>query len=93
MKCKPDLREKMFGNIVCSGGKNMFPGIAERIAEEIKTLSNTLSKIKVVAPPERIKTVWLGGSILASLSTFKQLSITKKDYDEIGLSIVEKRCF
>jgi hypothetical protein len=28
-------------------------------------------KIKIVAPPERKYSVWIGGSILASLSTFK----------------------
>jgi hypothetical protein len=30
-------------------------------------------KIKVVAPPERKYSVWIGGSILASLSTFQQV--------------------
>merc|ERR1712176_1471179 len=30
-------------------------------------------KIKVVAPPERKYSVWIGGSILSSLSTFQQM--------------------
>merc|ERR1712003_69799 len=33
----------------------------------------TTMYIKVVAPPERKYSVWIGGSILASLSTFQQM--------------------
>ena len=32
-------------------------------------------KIKIIAPPERKYSVWIGGSILASLSTFQQMWI------------------
>ncbi|KAG0326605.1 PHD finger protein 10 [Dissophora globulifera] len=39
-------------------------------------------KIKIVAPPERKYSVWIGGSILASLSTFQQMWISKMEYDE-----------
>ena len=34
-------------------------------------------KIKIIAPPERKYSVWIGGSILASLSTFQQMWISK----------------
>merc|ERR1712130_559288 len=33
-------------------------------------------KIKIIAPPERKYSVWIGGSILASLSTFQQMWIS-----------------
>merc|ERR1711862_20151 len=39
-------------------------------------------KIKIIAPPERKYSVWIGGSILASLSTFQQMWISKQEYDE-----------
>merc|ERR1712025_865219 len=41
-------------------------------------------KIKIIAPRERKYSVWIGGSILASLSTFQQMWITKQEYDECG---------
>jgi actin-related protein len=53
----------------------MFPGIADRMSKEITALAPSSMKIKVVAPPERKYSVWIGGSILASLSTFQQVSI------------------
>ena len=46
-----------------------------------------------VAPPERKYSVWIGGSILASLSTFQQMWISKQEYDESGPSIVHRKCF
>ena len=50
-------------------------------------------KIKIIAPPERKYSVWIGGSILASLSTFQQMWISKQEYDECGPSIVHRKCF
>ena len=35
-------------------------------------------KVEVIAPPERMQSAWLGGSILASLSNFQQMFITKQ---------------
>lgn len=35
--------------------------------------------------------VWIGGSILASLSTFQQMWISKQEYDESGPSIVHRK--
>jgi actin beta/gamma 1 len=43
---------------------------------------------QVIAPPERKYSTWIGGSILASLSTFQQSWITKEEYDEQGPTVV-----
>ena len=75
MKCDVDIRKDLYGNIVLSGGSTMFPGIADRMSKEISALAPSSMKIKVVAPPERKYSVWIGGSILASLSTFQQVSL------------------
>ncbi|XP_076927892.1 actin-like [Bidens hawaiensis] len=93
MKCDVDIRKDLYGNIVLSGGTTMFPGIADRMSKEITALAPSSMKIKVVAPPERKYSVWIGGSILASLSTFQQMWISKAEYDESGPSIVHRKCF
>ena len=51
----------------------MYPGIADRMQKEITALAPSTMKIKIIAPPERKYSVWIGGSILASLSTFQQV--------------------
>jgi actin-related protein len=93
MKCDVDIRKDLYANIVLSGGTTMFPGIAERLTKEITALAPATMKIKVVAPPERKYSVWIGGSILSSLSTFQAMWITKGEYDESGPSIVHRKCF
>lgn len=93
MKCDLDVRKELYGNIVMSGGTTMFPGIAERMQKEITALAPSSMKVKIIAPPERKYSVWIGGSILASLSTFQQMWISKQEYDESGPSIVHHKCF
>ena len=74
-------------------GTTMYPGIADRMQKEITSLAPSTMKIKIIAPPERKYSVWIGGSILASLSTFQQMWISKQEYDESGPSIVHRKCF
>ena len=85
--------QDLYGNVVLSGGTTMFPGIADRMQKEMSALAPPTMKIKIIAPPERKYSVWIGASILASLSTFQQMWISKKEYDESGPSIVHRKCF
>jgi actin beta/gamma 1 len=82
-----------YGNIVMSGGTTMFPGIPERLRKEVTALAPSTMKIHVVVPPERKFSVWIGGSIPSSLSTFQAMWITRAEYDESGPSIVHRKCF
>jgi len=93
MKCDVDVRKDLYGNIVLSGGTTMFSGIAERLNKEVVALAPSTVKIKVVAPAERKYSVWIGGSILSSLSTFQTMWITKAEYEESGPGIVHRKCF
>jgi len=92
LKCDVDIRKDLYANIVMSGGSTMYKGIQERMTKEITALAPPTMKIKVVAPPERKYSVWIGGSILSSLSTFENMWITKEEYDESGPSIVHRKC-
>jgi actin beta/gamma 1 len=93
MKCDVDIRSHLYGNVVLSGGTTMFAGIGERMTKELSALAPPTMKIKVIAPPERKYSVWIGGSILSSLSTFQQMWISKAEYDESGPAIVHRKCF
>ena len=93
LKCDVDVRKDLYANTVLSGGTTMYPGIKERMEKEMKSLAPSAMTIKVIAPPERKVSVWIGGSILASLSTFQTMWISKQEYDEMGASIVHSKCF
>merc|ERR1712023_238075 len=88
-----DIRKDLYANTVLSGGTTMYTGIADRMHKEISALAPPTMKVKIIAPPERKYSVWIGGSILASLSTFQQMWISKEEYDESGPSIVHRKCF
>jgi len=93
MKCDVDIRRDLYNNIVLSGGTTMFPGLADRMLKEVQALAPSAMKVKIIAPNERKYSVWIGGSILASLNTFSQMWISKTEYDECGPSIVHRKCF
>ena len=59
----------------------MFGGLPERLNGEVTQLAPAEFTVKVSR-----------GSILASLSGFQQMWISKADYDEAGASIVHLKC-
>lgn len=93
LKCDMTIRRAMYENIVLSGGSTMFPGFADRMCKELSILAPPTIKVKLVAAPERKYSVWIGGSILSSLSLFEAAWISKDEYDETGPSIVHRKCF
>ncbi|KAK0735038.1 actin family [Lasiosphaeria miniovina] len=89
-----DLRPNLVGNIVVTGSTSLLNGFNDRLNQELTNMYPGL-KIKIHAAgltSERRFGAWIGGSILASLGTFHQMWISRKEYDENGAGIVEKRC-
>lgn len=76
-----------------AGGSTLFPGYGERLLHEVRHHSQAPreTKIRIAAPPERLYTTWIGGSILASLSTFKTLWVTRSDYLEHGARLLHSK--
>ena len=93
MKCDVDVRKDFFTNIVLSGGTTLYKGMTERLTTDIGHLAPPKMDVDIVALPERKYSVWIGGSVLASLSTFNDMWISKREYAECGPSIVHRKCF
>lgn len=86
-----DLRKTLFGNIVLSGGSTLTKGFGDRLLHEVQRLAVKDMRIKIFAPQERKYTTWIGGSILAGLSTFKKVRLAiDSENDEQKLTIA--RC-
>lgn len=89
-----DLRAHLLQNIIVTGGSTLLNGFTERLNSEL-TILYPGARIKLQAAgltQERRFGAWIGGSILGSLGTFHQMWISRKEYEEFGASIVEKRC-
>nr|QGN00896.1 ActL3 [Drosophila affinis] len=93
LKCDEDIRQKMYENIMLSGGTTTLPYFADRLEQELAALAPSGTKIGIVAPADRQFSSWIGGSILSSLPTFKNMWIDKHEYEEVGPSIVHRKCF
>jgi len=71
--------------------------MTDRIREEVEGIVHTHTpgwRVKVLSSglTERAVCSWLGGSILGSLGSFHEMWITKKEYEEHGASIVNRKC-
>lgn len=76
------------------GDEHAFP---DRLRDEIEAIVHRHTpnwRVKVTSPnvSERAICSWLGGSILGSLGTFQDMWISKKDYEEFGAAIVNRKC-
>ncbi|KAG9508705.1 Beta-centractin [Fragariocoptes setiger] len=88
-----DLRKVFLENIVLSGGSTLFKGFGERLLGEVKKAVPKNSHIKIYSPPKRLYSTWTGGSILASLGTFKRMWVSKREYEEEGHRAIHRKTF
>ena len=81
--CDSDLKQNLYENIVLAGGSTLMPGFRDRFEDEIVRIAENNAKvdINVYADLHRKNAAWIGGSMLASFSTFKDMCITKEEYD------------
>ena len=67
-----NVKRDLYQNIILSGGTTLFSGLPERLTKEVKYLvpESMKNNVKVIAAPERKYSIWIGGSILSTISTF-----------------------
>lgn len=90
MKSDIDLRSTLFSQVVLAGGSTLIPGFGDRMLYEVRSRSPSHTKIRISAPPDRINSTFVGGSILASLATFKSMWTSKTEYEEHGSNILHR---
>jgi actin-related protein 4 len=89
-----ESRPNLLNNIVVVGGTSLLHGFTDRLQSELMTAFPS-PRIRIQASgqtADRLYAPWVGGSILSSVGTFHQMWVSKKEYEEHGASIVEKRC-
>ncbi|KAK1443989.1 actin [Babesia gibsoni] len=92
--CEPELHRNLFSNILLTGGSSLFSCFPERCEKDIRELVNGNANVKVHhGSKNRDTTVWVGGSVVAALSTFQQMWVTRADYDESGPTVIHRKCF
>ena len=94
-KCDIDIRKYLYYNIVLSGGNTIFKGLKERLTKDIRVLAPESMKeeVRVISSYMSKFAIWIGGSILSTISSFESNWITKTEYEELGATIVHRKCF
>ncbi|KRX08954.1 hypothetical protein PPERSA_08157 [Pseudocohnilembus persalinus] len=92
--CDIDIRKELFQNIVVTGGNSLLNGFCSRLTQKLTDVAPQNSRVKMIAYPsstERKFSSWIGGSILASLGSFQSMWVSKQEYQEQGVSIIDKK--
>ncbi|KYQ91386.1 actin [Tieghemostelium lacteum] len=84
MNCPIETRYRLFNNIILCGGNTMFDGLKSRMEKELTALASSYYKIRIISSPERKYSSFIGSSIRASIATFRDVVISKREYDEVG---------
>lgn len=92
MKCDTDVRADFFKNVVLTGNGTTSDDFITSVRDQLNSLAPNSMTVSVIAPPERSISCWIGGSILASLSTFTEMWVSQAQYDEYGPAIVHRKC-
>jgi actin-related protein len=95
MRCDPDVRKELFACTILTGGTSLLPGLSKRFEKELVARAPSSMRVKApltaaALPVERKFSVWLGGSILASLGTFQPLWVSRKDWLEFGAGVIHR---
>ncbi|XP_056657122.1 actin-3-like isoform X3 [Monodelphis domestica] len=93
MNCDPVLRKIFKMNTILCGGSMAFPGMERRMVKELQAQEHQLTNIKVIVPSECWFSSWCGGSILTGLNSFQHMWIYDYEYQDIGATIIHRRCF
>ncbi|XP_036151584.1 actin, alpha cardiac muscle-like [Myotis myotis] len=91
--CSANQQRALFGSVLLSGGTGSSPSLRARMQRELSALVSPRTKVKVSTCPCSVYSAWMGGSVLCSLSTFKDMWVSSDDYKEEGPSAISRKSF
>ncbi|XP_004482790.1 actin-like protein 9 [Dasypus novemcinctus] len=92
-KVPGEVRRDVAGNVLLCGGSSLFRGFESRFRAELLRSLPPKEHVVVAAQPTRNFSVWIGGSILASLRAFQSCWVRREQYEEQGPHIVYRKCY
>jgi len=100
--CDESLRRDLISNITIAGGTSLLPGLGDRLKVELEAKSDAATPVRVFPSSicreagytsQRKHAAWIGGSIMASLDTFRELKISRQDWEDSGEIALITKCF
>ncbi|KHO01564.1 beta-lactamase family protein [Metarhizium album ARSEF 1941] len=81
----------LLANIVVVGGNTLFDGFIQRLQKEVVQRVPDDCVVRVARPADPITSTWFGAANLASHPNIEKLVVTKKEYEELGSSLVARK--
>ncbi|CAG4977658.1 unnamed protein product [Colias eurytheme] len=90
-----DYKALFYNNIILSGGSSLIKGLPDRLFLEMRKRATDSCELnaKIDAMPSRNIAAWVGGSILASLSSYKDFWMSREEYEDAGSDRVHYKFF
>ena len=90
----PDYKSQIMNNIIITGGATSTKGFIERLQREMNDqLYNYKSRFFYLNRQiDRRISSWLNGSVIGAMNNFGDLLMTKTEYEEHGLSLIDRKC-
>ncbi|KAL5251116.1 hypothetical protein ACHWQZ_G016735 [Mnemiopsis leidyi] len=90
-KVDPDGHKDIIGSVLPMGGTSRIPGFSKRLELELLGVLNHEFRIINQSEREKEHMTWIGGSIVAELSTFQEMWVFRSEYEEEGPDRMVKR--
>lgn len=88
--CPIDHRKELSKSIFLAGASTQFPHLKERLQKELSALAPLSCPVEVHANPLRQHAAFMGASVLAQLSSFRDLLVTREEWDALGVDALSK---
>ncbi|KAI4839767.1 actin-like protein [Plasmodium brasilianum] len=91
-------KDELLSNVILTGSSTLFDHFNQRFIKEFKQLdcmsSCNFQNFQVLNHGKYDKqySSWKGGSILSSFKNFSSFFVTRKEYEEFGFDIVNRKC-
>ena len=89
-----DITDLIADNVLVTGGNTKLKGYSQRLENELSIICKEIDyNIKPKYTDDRILSTWIGGSVLSSISGYRDQWVTIDQYAEMGSKIVHILCF
>ncbi|KAG5918364.1 Actin- protein 6 [Claviceps africana] len=81
----------LLANIVVVGGTTLFDGFIQRLQREVVQRVPDDCVVRVARPADPVTSTWHGAAHLANHANIEKLVVTKKEYEELGSTLIAKK--
>lgn len=88
-----DARRRLWSSVLLSGGSTLYRGFGGRLLGDLAARTRPSVRVRVAAPAERRYLPFIGGSLVANLSTFRGMCVGAAEWREEGERVLFKKTF